>query len=122
MSAAEESTSSICSRRGCAGPLHREDEVERGCQLAEMRTRIAELEAENTELRQIVARLGFEHVGECYMSKFSSRCCERGTKCCELRHEDRWTPCPKHAAKPEVNEGCGTVTCQECIRLNRGAR
>jgi hypothetical protein len=26
--------------------------------------------------------------------------------------------CPKHAAKPEVNDGCGTVTCQACIALN----
>jgi len=27
-----------CSRCGCSGLLHREDEVERGCQLAELRT------------------------------------------------------------------------------------
>jgi hypothetical protein len=44
MSALQESTPT-CSRCGCAGPLHREDEVERGCQLAELRTRILKLEA-----------------------------------------------------------------------------
>jgi hypothetical protein len=34
----------------------------------------------------------------------------------------QWAPCPKHALKPEINEGCGTVTCQECLRINLGAR
>jgi hypothetical protein len=43
MSAAEEAQQT-CSRCGCAGPLHREDEVVRGCQLARLRTRVAELE------------------------------------------------------------------------------
>jgi hypothetical protein len=48
---------------------------------------IARLEAENAELRQVLARLGFEHSGKCYTSKFSSRMCEIGTAGCELRHE-----------------------------------
>ena len=39
MSAAEEAQHT-CSQCGCAGPLHREDEVVRGCQLAELRTKI----------------------------------------------------------------------------------
>ena len=43
MSAAQEAKQT-CSRCGCAGPLHREDEVEVGCQLAELRTRILKLE------------------------------------------------------------------------------
>lgn len=39
MSAAEEAQV-VCSRCGFAGPLHREDEVVRGCQLAQLRDAI----------------------------------------------------------------------------------
>ena len=41
MTAAQEAMKT-CSRCGCAGPLHREDEVERGCQLAVLRTALSE--------------------------------------------------------------------------------
>jgi len=44
MTAAQEAQRT-CSRCGCEGPLHREGEVEVGCQLAELRTRLAAAEA-----------------------------------------------------------------------------
>jgi hypothetical protein len=37
----------------------------------------------------------------------------------EAAGEEEPLRCPKHAIKPEVNDGCGTITCQECIRIMR---
>jgi len=56
MSAAQEAQVK-CSRCGCAGPLHREDEVVRGCQLAELRTALLAAQAVVAQARNVSPRI-----------------------------------------------------------------
>ena len=56
MTAAQEAERT-CSRCGCAGPLHREDEVVRGCQLAELRTALKAAQAVVAQARNVSPRI-----------------------------------------------------------------
>jgi hypothetical protein len=56
MTAAQEALQA-CSRCGCLGYLHREDEVERGCQLAELRTAFALAIAVVDQARNVSPRI-----------------------------------------------------------------
>lgn len=56
MTAAQESQQT-CSRCGCAGPLHREQEVVRGCQIAQLRTALSAAQAVVAQARNVSPRI-----------------------------------------------------------------